>query len=81
MLARLRTGDVSGACEVAVRRLRSVGFVPLPGPWSDGSRRSVAFGQLSSERLLASLLFPINNQAVGVLGEMVLRVPSADALL
>jgi CRISPR-associated protein Csx17 len=81
MLARLRAGDVSGACEVAVRRLRAAGFVPLPGPWSDGSRRSVAFGQLSSERLLASLLFPINNQAVGVLGEMVLRVPSADSLM
>ncbi len=81
MLARLRAGDVAGACDVAVRRLRSAGFVPLPGPWSDGSRRSVAFRQLSSERLLASLLFPINNQAIDVLGEMVLRVPSADAVM
>jgi hypothetical protein len=41
----------------------------------------VAFGQLSPERLLGSLLFPINNQAVGVLGEMVLRVPSAEAVM
>jgi CRISPR-associated protein Csx17 len=80
MFTRLRAGDVSGACEVAVRRLRVAGFMPLPGPWSAGSWRSVAFGQLSPERLLASLVFPINNQAIDVLGQMVLRVPSADAV-
>lgn len=81
MLARLRAGDVAGACEVAIRRLRAAGFVPVPGQHPDGSRRDVA-GEFDApaDRLLASLLFPITNAAVNTLGQMVLRRPAADAL-
>jgi CRISPR-associated protein Csx17 len=81
MLARLRAGDVAGACEVAIRRLRAAGFVPLPGPHTDGSRRLAHLGETgpAADRLLASLLFPIRDDAVDTLAQMVLRVPSADA--
>jgi CRISPR-associated protein Csx17 len=83
MLARLRAGDTAGACEVAIRRLRAAGYVALPGPNTDGSRRPVDYGErgLAADRLLASLLFPIHDDAVDTLAQMVLRVPSADAIV
>lgn len=84
MLARLRAGDVAGACDVATRRLRAAGFVPLPGPRPDGSRldmdRVFTDTTVPAGRLLASLLFPITDAAIDTLGQMVLRRPAADAL-
>jgi CRISPR-associated protein Csx17 len=81
MLTRLRAGDVAGACEVAIRRLRVAGFVPLPGSHSDGSRREVSREFTAPpDRLLASLLFPITDTAVDILGQMVLRRPTAAAV-
>lgn len=81
MLARLRAGDVSGACEVAIRRLRSAGLVPLPGIRADGSWRDVTDEFAApADRLLAALLFPITDTAVNTLGQMALRRPAADAL-
>ena len=82
MLARLRAGDVAGACDVAIRRLRVVGFNPLPGSHSDGSRRDVTREFTGPPaRLLASLLFPITDSDVNTLGQMVLRRPAANAYL
>jgi CRISPR-associated protein Csx17 len=82
MIARLRAGDVAGACDLAGYGLRAAGFVPLPGPLADGSRRAAepAAVPLSSERLLASLLFPIADDAIDVLGQMVLRRPPVGAI-
>jgi CRISPR-associated protein Csx17 len=77
MFSRLRAGDVAGACEIAVRRLRATGFTPLPGSNADGSRRDV-FREFTGppDRLLASLLFPITDDAVNTLAQMVLRRPA-----
>jgi CRISPR-associated protein Csx17 len=81
MLARLGAGDVAGACQLAIRRLRVAGFTPLPGSHADGSRRDVSQEFTAPpNRLLASLLFPITNDAVDALGQMVLRRPTANAL-
>jgi CRISPR-associated protein Csx17 len=79
MLSRLRAGDVAGACELAVRRLRVAGFSPLPGLNADGSHRNVC-GEFATDatRLLASLLIPITDASVNTLGQMVLRRPKAD---
>ena len=79
MLSRLRAGDVAGACELAVRRLRVAGFSPLPGLNADGSHRNIC-GEFATDatRLLASLLIPITDTSVNILGQMVLRRPTAD---
>lgn len=79
MLSRLRAGDVAGACELAVRRLRVAGFSPLPGLNADGSQRNIC-GEFATDatRLLASLLIPITDTSVNTLGQMVLRRPTAD---
>jgi CRISPR-associated protein Csx17 len=80
--ARLRAGDVQGACEVAVRRLRASGFQPLGGFGADGSRRVIDWsgGGVPPERLLAALLFPIPDKAANQLANLVLRRPSAESL-
>lgn len=81
--AKLRAGDVQGACEVAVRRLRASGFSPIGGFLADGSRRDIdwASGGTAPERLLAALLFPIPDFAVNQLADLVLRRPSAETLV
>lgn len=77
ILAKLRGGDLPGATAVAARRLRASGFVPMPGPASDGRRRSGDFtGRLDPVRLAAALLIPI--QDVQALRRLVLR-PSQPA--
>lgn len=81
--AKLRAGDVHGACEVAARRLRSSGFSPLGGFLADGSRRDIHWsaGGVPTERLLAALLFPIPDYAVNQLAALVLRIPSTETLV
>ncbi len=62
ILGRLHASDVDGACEIAVRRLRASGFVPMPGPTSGGGWRRVKFDPfLDSTRLAAALLFPVGH--------------------
>ncbi len=82
-LSKLRAGDVQGACEVAARRLRMSGFPPVGGVLADGTRRKIAWsaGGSQSERLLGSLLFPISDQAVNQLADLVLRRPSVETLV
>ncbi len=81
--AKLRAGDVQGACEVALRRLRASGFSPIGGFLADGSRRDIdwASGGVPPERLLAALLFPIPDFAVNQLADLVLRRPAASTLV
>jgi CRISPR-associated protein Csx17 len=81
--AKLRAGDVRGACEVAVRRLRASGFSPIGSARADGARREIEWesGGTSPERLLAALLIPIPDSAVNQLADLVLRRPSAETLM
>jgi CRISPR-associated protein Csx17 len=81
--AKLRTGDMQGACDIAVRRLRASGFSPIGGFLADGSRRDIdwASGWATPERLLAALLFPIPDFAVNQLADLVLRRPAAETLV
>ena len=83
ILAQLRAGHVKEACEIAARRLRASGFVPLASFLSDGSRRNIDWsaGAIAPERLLASLLFPISDRAVNILANRVLRLPRAETLV
>lgn len=82
ILAKLRAGDVQGACDVAARRLRSSGFSPIGGFLADGSRRVTDWSSasVSPQRLLAALLLPIPESAVNQLADLVLRRPSAESL-
>ncbi|MDY3556149.1 type I-U CRISPR-associated protein Csx17 [Gemmata sp. JC717] len=81
--AKLRAGDVQGACEVAARRLRASGFSLIGGFLADGAHRDIdwASGETSPERLLAALLLPIPDVAVNQLADLVLRRPSAETLV
>lgn len=81
IFARLRAGDVQGACEIAVRRLKASGFSPIGALRADGSRREIDWtsGGVAPERLLAAQLFPIADFAVDHLAELVLRRPAAHS--
>jgi CRISPR-associated protein Csx17 len=80
VFGRLRAGDVRGACEIAGRRLRASGLLPLASQIGDGSRRDVEWsaGGVSPARLLGSLLFPIPSQSVKALADVVLRRPKVE---
>jgi CRISPR-associated protein Csx17 len=80
--AKLRAGDLQGACELATRRLLSSGFSPVGGFLADGTRRTIDWpaGGAQSERLLGALLFPISDHAVDQLADLVLRRPSVETL-
>lgn len=82
ILSRLRAGDVRGASEVAARRLRASGLIPLASYRADGSRREVDWSQgaVLPSRLLAALLFPIPARAVDDLADLVLRRPQVESL-
>jgi CRISPR-associated protein Csx17 len=82
VLAKLRAGDVQGACEVAARRLRPSGFSLIGGFLADGARRTIDWsaGGIQPERLLAALLFPVPDAAVNQLADLVLRRPSVESL-
>jgi len=60
ILGRLRAGDINGACEIAARRLRASGFVPMPGCLPSGRHRTLDFAEnIDPMRLAAALLIPI----------------------
>ncbi|WP_020476146.1 type I-G CRISPR-associated protein Cas8g1/Csx17 [Zavarzinella formosa] len=79
ILAKLRAGDVQGACEVAARRLRVSGshFSVVGELLADGRRRAVdwTISGTSPERLLAALSIPIPDCCVNQLADLVLRQP------
>jgi CRISPR-associated protein Csx17 len=79
---RLRAADIQGACEIAARRLRAAGLVPLATHRPDGSRRDITWsaGNTSAERLLAALLFPISESKMNAIAELVLQPPKFDSL-
>src|SRR5262249_15961393 len=56
ILAKLRAGNVQGACEVAARRLQLSGFSPIGGFLADGARRAIDWsaGGAQPERLLGA---------------------------
>lgn len=77
ILGRLHAGDIDGACEIAARRLRASGFLPMPGPTSGGGWRRVKFGSFpNATRLAAALLFPIGNPTE--LAKRALRPPADE---
>jgi CRISPR-associated protein Csx17 len=82
IMAKLRAGDVQATCEIAARRLRASGLTPLASYRRDGSLRSTDWsaGGVSPDRLLAALLFPIQNRAVNYLAELVLRRPAVESM-
>jgi CRISPR-associated protein Csx17 len=77
ILGRLKSGDVDQACQIAARRLRAAGFVPMPGPTASGRRRVVTFStrQMDGTRLAAALMFPVAN--ITRMARLVLR-PTVD---
>jgi CRISPR-associated protein Csx17 len=82
IIAKLRAGDVQAACEIAARRLRASGLMPLASYRGDGSLRQTDWsaGGVAPERLLAALLYPIRYGAVNYLAELVLRRPAVESL-
>ncbi len=82
ILARLRTGDVTGACAIAVRRLKASGLFPLASYSRNGARRDTEWSAAGTApaRLLAALLFPISSESVIEFAELVLRRPTADPI-
>jgi CRISPR-associated protein Csx17 len=82
ILANLRAGQIQRACEIAARRLRASGLIPLASHLSDGSQRALDWSVADVEpaRLLAALLFPIRNGDVNTLANLVLRTPIAESL-
>jgi len=67
ILPMLRTGRVDDACQIAARRLRASGLVPL-APHASRQWRAP-----DHQRLAAALLIPIAAQDVSALKNMVLR--------
>jgi CRISPR-associated protein Csx17 len=80
ILGNLQAGNIQAACDIASRRLRASGLIPLGSYRDDGSRREIVWtiSSTSAPRLLAALLFPIT--AVNSLADMVLRRPTAESL-
>ncbi|MBI3492255.1 MAG: type I-U CRISPR-associated protein Csx17 [Acidobacteria bacterium] len=73
LLAANRIGD---ACQLAMRRLRSSGVVPLPRRSAGGIIRDGVWQEevpLHGSRLAAALLVPISWSAIQPLAELVLR--------
>src|SRR5262249_27609097 len=50
VISRLTAGDVSGASDIALRRLRITNFVPIEGDYAGG---------VDAQRLAAALLIPV----------------------
>lgn len=61
ILTHLRAGRLSAACEVAARRLRASGHVPMPGPMSGRGARPMDYAMPAPmlARLPAALLIPV----------------------
>lgn len=78
ILSHLRAQRLSEACQLAARRLRASGYVPLPGPASGGRTRSPDFSapQPMLDRLAAALLIPVSQPQQ--LQALVLRPSNSD---
>jgi CRISPR-associated protein Csx17 len=83
ILARLRAADVQGACDIAARRLRAAGVTPMASLLADGTRRAIDWsaGEIQPDRLLAALLFPLPDNSVNQLADIVLHRPRIDSLI
>jgi CRISPR-associated protein Csx17 len=72
ILNLLEAGFLTRALDAAARRLRSAGFVPIPGPTSGGRRRRIHdSGGVDPLRLCAALLIPVRDPVE--LKRMILR--------
>jgi CRISPR-associated protein Csx17 len=62
ILSHLRAQRLSEACQLAARRLRASGHVPMPGPASGGATRILDFPvpKPMLERMAAALLIPVS---------------------
>jgi len=74
----LRAGRISDACDIAVRRLRAAGVIPMPHTHAGRSGRKNVWSesensQIDGKRLAAALLIPISSQSIRTLSRMVLR--------
>ena len=65
IFAKLRAGDVRAGCEIAVRRLRASGFVPIASRLGDGSRRNIDWSanKVPPFARLPSLVFPNSSRS------------------
>lgn len=77
ILPLLRAGHVHEACEIAARRLRVSGFVPMPDRTTGSRRGGQAWGAVGDthlgERVAAALLLPIASRSVDYLVRLVTR--------
>lgn len=78
VLALLRSGDVPGACRIAVRRLSAAGLLPLPHAREGHAARDheweeTSYSPAETRRLSAALLFPLCHQSIDDLHEMTCR--------
>lgn len=78
LLSHLRAQRLPEACQLAARRLRASGYVPMPGPASGGAARASDFSvpKPMLERLAAALLIPVSRPEQ--LQQLVLRQPTSD---
>jgi CRISPR-associated protein Csx17 len=79
ILSLLAANRVGEACQIAMRRLRVSGLAPLPHRTSGGVVRDDTWCEqipLNGQRLAAALIFPISQQAISELTELVLRPES-----
>lgn len=74
ILTHLRAGNIAHALNVAARRLRMSGYIPMPGPLSGGKARPMEVAEtVSPLRLGAALLIPLRAQDTFELKKTVLR--------
>ncbi len=78
ILSHLRAQRLLEACQLAARRLRASGHVPMPGPVSDGRARvsDYSLPKPMLDRLAAALLIPVSQPER--LQSLVLRPSSPD---
>jgi len=79
ILSYLRAGRLNDACQLAARRLRASGYVPMPGPMSGRGLRPADYTlpQRMQARLAAALLIPVSSPERLV--RLVLRTSEAEA--
>jgi CRISPR-associated protein Csx17 len=83
ILSLLGTGRVGEAAAIAMRRLRASGLIPLPhrrsgGPSRDAEWSEVTVTPCEGQRLAATLLIPLDVDAVNTVLEQVTRADEFD---
>ncbi|MFH1113906.1 MAG: type I-U CRISPR-associated protein Csx17 [Pseudomonadota bacterium] len=73
ILAHLRSGNVDQALNVAARRLRVSGYIPMPGPAGGKNMQPSFVEQLSPARLAAALIIPLWAKDTDEVRRIVLR--------